>query len=239
MGGDQIILCRPACRQAGFAVTAPLASFASTAASQAPPRPKVSAVVLAAGLSARMDGSAKMLLDVGGMPMIRRTVQNVLAFAPTETVIVTGHRAEDVANALADLPTPCIFNRDFAQGQPTSVAAGVRALTQACDAVMIMLGDQPLVTADHIARLASFYARLDHESILVPFYEGKRGNPILFASRHIPAVIGGGLNIGCRKLIETRASDVYRAEMESDVYALDCDTPKDYARLLHRLEKMQ
>ncbi len=215
------------------------ASFSSTSASLVPSCLKISAVILAAGLSARMGGSAKMLLDVGGVPMIRRTAQNVLAFAPTETVIVTGHRAEDVANVLADLPASCIFNRDFAQGQPTSVATGVRALTQACDAVMIMLGDQPLVTAGDIERLASLYARLELESILVPFYEGKRGNPVLFASRHIPAVIGGGLNIGCRKLIETRASDVYRAEMESDVYALDCDTPEDYARLLHRLEKMQ
>ncbi len=219
-------------------MTAQRASFSATVASLAP-RQKISAVVLAAGLSTRMGGSAKMLLEVGGMPMIRRTVQNVLAFRPAETIVVTGHRAEDVAHALADLPASCIFNRDFAQGQPTSVAAGVRALTQACDAVMIMLGDQPLVTMDHINQLAALYARLDHESILVPFYEGKRGNPILFASRHIPVVIGGGLNIGCRKLIETHANDVYRTEVESDVYALDCDTPGDYARLLHRLEKVQ
>jgi molybdenum cofactor cytidylyltransferase len=166
-------------------------------------------------------------------------LQNVLAFAQTETIVVTGYRAEDVANGLTDLPALCIFNPDYARGQPTSVAAGVRALTQACDAVMIMLGDQPLMTVDHIDQLASFYARLDHKSILVPFYEGKRGNPILFASRHIPAVIGGGLNIGCRKLIEAHAADVHRAEMQSDVYAFDCDTPEDYERVLCRLERMQ
>lgn len=215
------------------------ASLRATAMSPAPPRPKVSAVVLAAGLSARMGGSAKMLLDVGGTPMIRRTVQNVLAFAPSEIIVVTGHRAEDVTNALADLPVLCVFNPDYAQGQPTSVATGVGALTQPCDAVMIMLGDQPLVTPDHLEQLACTYLQLDRESILVPFHAGMRGNPILFAARHIPAVTGGGLNIGCRKLIETHEGDVHRAEMVSDVYTLDCDTPEDYARLLQRLEHVQ
>ncbi len=213
------------------------ASLGALAASLAPPRPKVSVVVLAAGLSARMGGSAKTLLDVGGEPMIRRTVQNVLEFAPAETIVVTGHRAEEVKAALADLPVLCVFNPDYAQGQPTSVAAGVRALTQPCDAAMIMLGDQPLVTAAHLDQLARAYMRLERESILVPFHAGKRGNPILFAARHIPAVIGGGLNIVCCKLTETHAEEVGKIEFESDVFVLDCDTPADYDRLLERMEQ--
>ncbi len=197
---------------------------------------RISAIVLAAGLSSRMGDRPKMLLDTAGMPMIRRTLLNVLAFGPTETIVVTGHRAEDIEEAIDGLPVRCVRNPLYAEGQPTSVAAGVRALTAPCDAEMVLLGDQPLVTASHRRELAAVYGDMEDTSILVPHHEGKRGNPILFAARHIPAVMGGGINIGCRHLVETHGDDVCRAEFGSDVFTLDCDTPQDYHRLLDRLE---
>ena len=126
---------------------------------------RLSAVVLAAGMSARMGESPKLLLDVGGMPMVRRTVTNVLSFAPVETVVVTGHRAAEIEAALAGLPVTFVRNDAHRQGQPTSVAAGVRGLTAHCHAVMIVLGDQPLLTADHLRSVAKAYRQLDRSSI--------------------------------------------------------------------------
>lgn len=196
----------------------------------------ISAVVLAAGLSARMGGTPKLLLDVGGAPMIRRTVENVLAFAPRETVVVTGHGAGDIEAALAGLPVRLVANPDYAAGQPTSVAAGVAALTAPAQAVMVVLGDQPLVTADHLRDLARAFQALEGASILVPCHGGQRGNPVVVDARHIPAMVGGGVNLGCRRLIETHPDKVRRLEMDSDVYTFDCDTPDDYRRLRQRLE---
>ncbi|MEX0853659.1 MAG: nucleotidyltransferase family protein [Bauldia sp.] len=196
---------------------------------------KVSAVVLAAGMSRRMGGEPKLLLDLGGVPMIRRTVQNVLAFAPVETIVVTGYRAAEIEAALAGLPVRFARNDAHEQGQPTSVAAGVRALRAHCNAVMVVLGDQPLVTAEHMRALVTAYAEMQDASILVPHVRGKRGNPVLFATRHIPAVLTGGVNIGCRRLIDTNSDDVARIEFESDVYTFDCDTPEDYRVLVGRL----
>ena len=196
---------------------------------------RVSVVVLAAGMSTRMGEIPKLLLDVGGMPMIRRTVANVLAFAPVETVVVTGHRAAEIEAALSGLPVTFACNDAHAQGQPTSVAAGVRALGAYCHAVMVVLGDQPLVTGDDLRRLVAAYRQLDDASILVPHHDGKRGNPVVFTARHIPAVISGGLNVGCRHLIDTHGDDVARPEFDSDVFTIDCDTPEDYRQLVARL----
>jgi molybdenum cofactor cytidylyltransferase len=221
----------------GLVVNIQPTNFGSADLSAAHTDPRVSVVVLAAGLSARMGDSPKLLLDVGGAPMIRRTVQNVLDFAPAETVVVTGHLAEKIEAALNGLPVRHVRNPEYRQGQPTSVAAGVRALSAPCDAIIIMLGDQPLVTADHLRRLSSAYAQLDRESIVVPYHKDKRGNPILIAARHISTVISGGLNIGCRRLVETQSADVCRAQFDSDVYVVDCDTPDDYRRLLNRWEQ--
>ena len=95
------------------------------------------------------------------------------------------------------------------------------------------------MTPDHLRALVAAYGGIEAASILVPHVRGKRGNPVLFAARHIPAVLSGGVNIGCRHLIETHGDDVARVEFESDVYTVDCDTPDDYRRLLDRLETAQ
>ncbi len=194
--------------------------------------PIVAVVVLAAGLSTRMGSQPKLLLDVGGMPMVRRTVRNALGIDPSEVVAVTGHRAEDIEQALSGLPVRCVFHPDYARGQQSSVATGVRSLENPCDAVMIMLGDQPLVTSTHLQTLVAAYANRPNGSILVPFHDGRRGNPILFAARHIPAVTQGDINIGCRKLIAEHPAEVVRFEGADSVFTQDCDTREDYERLV-------
>jgi molybdenum cofactor cytidylyltransferase len=196
----------------------------------------VSAVVLAAGLSSRMGGPHKLLLDVGGEPMLRRVVRSVLALDPAEVVVVTGHRAEEVVAVLAGLPVRFVHNPAFAEGQPGSVVAGVRALTAFCHAVMIVLGDQPLLTPAALRGLIEAYRTVpDGRSILVPSHAGQRGNPVLFAARHIPEIQAGAMKVGCRRLIESHPEEVALIEMEDDAFTLDCDTPQDYALLQARL----
>lgn len=196
---------------------------------------RFSAVVLAAGLSRRMVGTEKLLLDVGGKPMIRATVDNLLAAGPVETVVVTGHAAPEVEAALAGLPVRRVRNPAYAEGQRTSVIAGFGALVAPADAVMVVLGDQPLVRAADFAALAAAFAALDGPSILVPHYRGRRGNPVVFGARHIPAIAAGEVAVGSGRLIETHGDDVARVEFASDVYVVDCDTAEDYRALAARI----
>lgn len=201
----------------------------------APAGTRVAAVVLAAGSSRRMGGRHKLLLDVLGQPMIRRTVENVLAAAPVETVVVTGDRAAEIEAVLDGLPIRHVRNPKHEEGQPTSVAVGVRALSAPCDAVMIVLGDQPQVTAEDLRALVATYEGLTQPSILVPHFHGRRGNPVILAVRHVPEVLRGTVKVGCRRLIESHADEVAAVEMASDVFTTDCDTPENYAELVRRL----
>lgn len=191
-------------------------------------------VVLAAGLSERM-GEHKLMLDVGGEPMIRRTVQNVLAAHPSEVVVVTGHNAGAVASALEGLPVRLAHNADFAAGHHGSVGVGSASLGRDIDAVVVMLGDQPLVTATHLRALADTFAALPSGAILMPRHQGQRGNPVVFAAQHIPALAGEDGPPGGRRLIESRPELVHALDMDSDVFTFDCDTPDDYRRLIARL----
>jgi molybdenum cofactor cytidylyltransferase len=192
---------------------------------------RLAVVVLAAGLSSRMDLGPKLLLDLGGEPMIRRTVRHVLAIRPSETIVVTGANAREIEAALEGLPLRCVFNPEFRAGQQGSVICGVSALRASCDAVMVALGDQPLVTAEHLRALVARFAKLRGRSILAPHHGGAPGNPVIFAAKHIQAIAAGKVKVGCRRLIESLPEEVAAEELDSNVYTLDCDTREDYERI--------
>jgi molybdenum cofactor cytidylyltransferase len=196
---------------------------------------RFSAVVLAAGASTRMAGRHKLLLPLGGETVIRRTVRAVLGANPQEAVVVTGSNADAVTNALAGLGAKVLFNARHAEGQMTSVAAGVAALEARCDAVMVCLGDMALLESADYSELADAFAAQSRAVILLPWRDGIRGNPVVFASSFIPEVLAGSRNLGCRKLIADHPEDVHAYEPHHDRFFIDLDTPEDYARLRDRL----
>jgi len=195
---------------------------------------RFSAIVLAAGTSSRMQGRNKLLLSVGGEPLIRGTVRNVLEARPQETVVVTGFQGPAVSEALAGLPVVLRSNPRFADGQMTSVAAGAAALQKATDAVMVCLGDMVLLSGADYRELIDALARLAGPSILVPHYLGQRGNPVVLAAWHLPDLVAERRNPGCRNLIENCPEEVVVHEVAHDRFVFDLDTPDDYDRLLVR-----
>jgi molybdenum cofactor cytidylyltransferase len=194
-----------------------------------------SAVVLAAGNSSRMEGRHKMVLPVGDKPVIRHTVERILAAGPQEVVVVTGYNGRDVIAALADLPVILQPNPRYEEGQMTSSGIGVGALTQATDAVMMCLGDMVLLEPDDYSELITAYLEKTDRSIVIPYCGEQRGNPILFAASYVHEVAMGERHIGCKKLANEYPDDVFRYAVTHDRYATDMDTPQDYARILERL----
>ena len=192
----------------------------------------VAAIVLAAGLSRRMGAQHKLLLDICGEPMIRRVVRSVLAIAPVETMVVTGHCAVPVMDVLAGLDVAFAHNENFAAGQAGSVAAGVRALARRSDMVMIVPGDMPLLLPGDLQALVDAFGRIGADrSVLVPVRQGRRGNPVVFATGLRGEVGMNGVDVGCRRLIERHPEKVGTVEMQSDAYFTDCDTPEAYAAI--------
>ncbi|WP_395062187.1 NTP transferase domain-containing protein [Paraburkholderia silvatlantica] len=198
--------------------------------------PAFSAVVLAAGLSARMEGRHKLLLPVGGEPAVRRVVRAIVSARPEEVVVVTGFNGRAVSAALEGLDVRLQSNPRYREGQMTSVASGVAALQAPCDAVMICLADQVLLETADYRELIEAYASMPHGSILVPMFDGVRGNPVVFASSHCPEVVGGRVNPGCRKLIAGHGGEVFLHEAAHDRFCVDMDTPADYLSVMARVE---
>ena len=141
----------------------------------------IAAVVLAAGLSRRMR-RPKLLLSVeGGKALVRLAVERVLAAGLDEVVVVLGAEAEAVAATLEGLPIRTVVNPLHAEGQSTSLRAGLDALGLDVAAVVVALGDQPLPEPLLIGRLVGAF-RATGRPIAVPRYRDGRGNPVLFAA---------------------------------------------------------
>ena len=194
----------------------------------------VSALLLAAGESRRMGTINKLALTVEGTPLLRRTAMTLLSATLNEIVVVLGHKAEEARALLEGLPLRLVENPDYAQGQMTSVYRGMQALQQPCDGVMVCLSDQPLIEANDLNALMRAFVEECPRSVLVPTFQGRRGNPIVLAWRHREAILAGERNLGCKRLIEKHPSLVWPYPMDNDHCVFDLDTPADYERLLAR-----
>ncbi len=205
---------------------------AEAAPSIAPSVPRVGAIVLAAGQSRRMGAINKLLAEIDGAPMVARALDATLASSVTSVVVVTGHEAERVHAVLADRAVTFAHNPDYAEGLSTSLAAGLAALPQDCDAVVICLGDMPRVKPGHINKLIAAFNPVEGRAICVPTWRGKRGNPVLFARRFLTEMVDVRGDIGARHLIGEYDEFVAEVAMEDDGVMIDVDSPQGLTAVL-------
>ena len=194
---------------------------------------RVTAVVLAAGESRRM-GRNKLLLPWGETTVLGRTLANVRASAVHDVMVVTGHERDEV-EAVVGQPQPAqegthiIHNNDYANGMLSSVQAAVRALPPATDAILVVLGDQPMVEPPTIDRLLMAYAAAP-AGFVAPTYDGRRGNPVLIARRHFAELLALPPDAAPRVLLARHAHDVLAVAVDNDAVLHDLDRPEEYAR---------
>ncbi len=192
----------------------------------------IAAVLLAAGLSERMVDANKLLLEVGGVPMVRRTAEAILGCGVCELVVVLGHDCERVAEALRGLSCTCVFNGRYTDGQMTSVHAGLAAVSPGSDAVMICLADQPLLSPEDYRSLIAASASLTRGQVAVPTVKGERGNPIIFPAFLKDEILERGMTFGCRNLIRDNPALVAPIEMNNPNFIRDIDTREAYQAII-------
>jgi len=189
------------------------------------------AVVLAAGRGTRMKGENKLLAEIEGKPILRRTVEAALASKAKTVIVVTGHEEARARSALAGLPVEFAHNDRYAEGLSTSLKAGILAVPQGCEAAAVLLADMPEVSAALIDRLA---AALNPESgalIAVPMRAGKRGNPVVWSRRFFGELMKLEGDTGARHLVGAYQEAAVEVPADDDAIFLDVDTNDALAAL--------
>jgi molybdenum cofactor cytidylyltransferase len=189
----------------------------------------LSAVILAAGASTRM-GRQKLVLPLGGEPLVRRTVQEVCKAGFDDVLVVVGSDAEQVVAALDGLPIRRAVNPDFATGMGSSFRTAVEHLGDS-SAALFALGDQPFVTANEYRRLLETYTR-DAPSIVSVRYGEVTAPPHLF-DRTLFAELARLVH-GARPVLERHQDRTIVLQFPPELL-LDVDTAEDYERARDRL----
>jgi molybdenum cofactor cytidylyltransferase len=192
-------------------------------------KPRIAAVVLAAGRASRM-GSNKLIAELDGEPIVRRTVRAVLGSRARPVIVVTGHEAEAVRAALAGLDVRLVHNPDFADGMSTSLRVGVAA-AGAVGAALICLGDMPRLEARHLDAVIDAYRTGDPDEIIVPTCDRKRGNPVLWPHSYFAEIAELSGDVGARALIDRHAEQVRLLAIDDPAILVDVDTPAALAEL--------
>jgi molybdenum cofactor cytidylyltransferase len=197
--------------------------------------PGLHVLVLAAGASTRL-GQPKQLVKLGGRPALHIVVSNAASLAGHAVTVVVGAQAKDMTHLLAHSPASVIVNRNWEEGLGSSLRFGVASLPPACDAVLILLGDQVAVSADDLRRLASAWK--GEESLIAASVYGQRvGVPAIFPRLCFSELAELRGDQGARSVIERNSYRLIRVPMAAA--AIDLDTPEDLAVLTERFKKAE
>lgn len=189
-------------------------------------KPKVAAIILAAGMSRRMGKANKLLEAINNELMVKRVTKQVLASQVEQVMLVTGHEAEKVRAALIDEEINIVHNPDFAEGLSTSLHCGLTHLSEDIDAAVICLADMPAVTSAIIDRLVAAFNPEENRLICVPFYQGKRGNPVVLAKRFFSEMNELSGDKGAREFLQKYADLVCEVEVDDEGVLHDIDEPE-------------
>ncbi len=191
----------------------------------------IAAIVLAAGAGRRF-GSQKLVQLVDGEPLVRASVERVVGAGPELTIVVVGHEAAAVRRALSGLAVEIVTNPRPSDGMSSSLRAGLAVVPSSAVAVLIALGDQPIVHSSVIPGLMARFSSND-VAIVAPKYCGIQGLPVVFGRSvfgELDALTG---DRGARSVIEADPARVAYVAFDHPMPP-DVDTPEDLDRLTRR-----
>jgi len=189
---------------------------------------RISAILLAAGESKRM-GTNKLSLPWGRKTVLQRCLRVLLSSQVGEVWIVLNKQTWELGERLRGPRVKLVHNPQFKKGMSSSIRRGIQAMGQKSRAVLIALGDHPVLNVNTVNALIRAYVE-KKGTIIVPVYRGKRGHPVLFDRRYGKELLKLKRDVGARALLERHRKEVYEFNSKSEGVVVDIDTWEEYRR---------
>jgi molybdenum cofactor cytidylyltransferase len=194
--------------------------------------PRIAALVLAGGLSRRMAPDNKLLARLpDGGTLLAQTVKHAIASGARPVIVVTGHQDAAIRAALAGQPVRFVHAADYAEGIAATLRAGIAALSETIGGALICLGDMPLVDPATLRAIIAAFDPAEGREIVIPGFDGQRGNPVLWGRRFFPELLGLTGDAGARRLLHLHMEAVVELPVNTDAVLRDFDTPEALAAL--------
>ena len=196
---------------------------------------EVWAIVLAAGASTRMKRQ-KLLLPFNGKSVVETVVDNAALSLGSKIMVVLGSHRDQIRNKIGNRQVHFCVNENFMDGMLSSVICGFRALPKSASAALVFLGDQPMIPHEVADKIVKAW-RVGNKGIVIPTFDGKRGHPVLFATKYMPEIEKLNPATGLRVLSEKYRSDVLEVECNIPAILKDIDTPEEYQMEINKNAK--
>ena len=194
----------------------------------------ISALVLAAGMSTRM-GCAKLLMKLAGKPLLQHVIDNLEKSSVDKITVILGEEAGNVLKEVNFGNASIFINKHYNDGMSSSLKAGVQILGRDCNAFLVVLADQPFVESSIIDSIIDKYWET-RGLLVVPAFEGVRGNPVLLDFSLKKEVLDVSGDEGARRVIQRHQIDVIEVEVNDPSVLMDIDTPTDYEEAKKKLK---
>ena len=189
----------------------------------------ISAILLAAGQSKRMNGENKLTKKIQGIPLIKLSVKNILASSINELIIVLGHQKEVIEQLIEkNEKIKCVFNKNFESGMASSIKTGVNNLSKKTESFFICLGDMPMVSPDIYNQIIE---SKDKKEIIIPTYKGQQGNPVLFDKSMKKKIMNITGDFGAKKILKLNKDQILNLEINDKRIARSFNTQDDFNSL--------
>jgi molybdenum cofactor cytidylyltransferase len=190
----------------------------------------ISGIILASGFSKRME-KEKLLLPVGGVALVERVIRAAQASRLDEVILI--YQKKEIEKIGRKYGIKTVYNGRAGEGQSAAIKLGIHTAHPETDAFMFMVGDQPFLNPSTINILIDTN-RSDPHSIIVPVYNGLRGNPVLFPSELKDLLLALDGDRGGRVLIDSMPERVKLVSIDEEMLGTDIDTDGDYEKLKNR-----
>ena len=196
----------------------------------------ISAILLAAGASSRMNGENKLIKEIDGEPLIKYAVKNILGSSIDKLIIILGHEKEILENIIpSNKKIRFYYNENFKSGMASSIKVGLKNMSEKTEDFFICLGDMPNVNQNIYNKLIKTKykynkkLRLEYKKeIIVPTFNSRIGNPVLFSKFMKPKIMDIQGDFGAKKIIEMNKEKVLNVPIDNDGITLDFDTQEDF-----------
>ena len=195
----------------------------------------ISATILAAGSSERMEEANKLLLPYRSEALIKIVSKMLIDSLLDPIFIVTGYEHDKVVKLLPKSLDNIIYNKDWRNGMSRSIYKAISSLPRHIDGNMIVLGDMPLITVKTLNELKSVFLSNNGEKIIYAEYFGKQANPVIFPKKYFKEMLLLKGDNGCKDIISQNRKNTLGVSLDSSEVIFDCDTKGDYSDLVSKI----
>ena len=196
---------------------------------------KVSSIILAAGMSKRMQIGNKLLLKVKNKTILERTLDNIVSNKFANISVVLGHQSILINDLLKNYKVNIYYNNRYKEGISSSIVKGVTKIEKTSDGIMICLGDMPEISKNIYNKILNVFQKTYKNGlplIVIPIHNKVQGNPILFSKYFFNDLKKLEGDIGAKKLILKNKKYIKKINISIKSILNDVDNVESYNNYL-------